>query len=286
MSSSASSMSDSSAFSYGSSASSASSSYSYSELEIYDNHRDLPTYKEIYKSKISSKQKKKLDKVLNNYDIGVTSRDKIYRLAKFDIVLVVDDSKSMKSLVEPGKSRWQEAMEYAKPIIEIGTAIDSDGIDIIFLNGGQKKGVTTYSKSLFPTKMTKGTPLGKATQRAFSKKGDKPLLVIVLTDGSPTDMSDDEYKNLIRHRDGANIFMTFVACTNNRKKIEFLNGIDIEDCTLDVIDDYHNEYLEVIEVQGKNFDYSFEDHIIRLLLGPVYPEFDKLDEFPIDQISL
>jgi hypothetical protein len=266
--------------------SSGSSDYSYSELEIYENHRDLPTYDDIYKSSISSKRKRKLDKVLDNYDINITKRDKIYRLAKFDIVLVIDDSKSMKSLVEVGKTRWQEAMEYAKPIIEIGSAIDSDGIDIIFLNGREKTGVTKYSSSLFPKKMTRGTPLGKATRTAFKKKNDKPLLVIVLTDGSPSDMTDDEYRELIRHRDGANIFMTFVACTNNRKKIKYLNKIDVEDCTLDVVDDYHNEYKEVIDIQGKNFDYSFEDHIIRLLLGPVYPEFDKLDEMPITKVRL
>jgi len=36
--------------------------------------------------------------------------------------------------------------------------------------------------------------------------------------------------------------------------------------------------IEVKAVQGKDFSYTFGDHVVRLLLGPLCPELDKLDE--------
>ena len=38
---------------------------------------------------------------------------------------------------------------------------------------------------------------------------------------------------------------------------------------------------EVLQVQGSQFRYTFGDHVVRLLLGPLCDELDKLDEIPL-----
>ena len=69
-----------------------------------------------------------------------------------------------------------------------------------------------------------------------------------------------------------------MACSDQESDIGYLNKLDKKIKNIDTLDDYNSELQEVKKAQGKNFSYTFGDHIVRLLLGPIFPELDKLDE--------
>lgn len=118
-------------------------------------------------------------------------------LSKFDTKFVIDDSGSM-----AGRS-WRETAEALAAIAGICTTYDSDGIDIYFLNERhtpQYENVTTKERvqQIFNAVRPRGgTPTGccldailRPYLRDCEQKGPencKPINIIVITDGVPTD---------------------------------------------------------------------------------------------------
>lgn len=117
-------------------------------------------------------------------------------LATFDTVFLIDDSGSM-----AGRS-WRETSEALSVITPICTKRDADGIDIYFLNHPDSslyknvKSAGTIIEIFQTVKPRGGTPTGqrlhnilKAYMRKYEadKDGTKPINIIVITDGTPTD---------------------------------------------------------------------------------------------------
>jgi hypothetical protein len=122
--------------------------------------------------------------------------DRYAFLSSFDTVFVVDDSGSM-----AGRS-WRETGAALETITPICTAHDADGIDIYFLN---KSDSPYYHNVTLPSTVTEiftsvrpggGTPTGQRLnsilrpylQRyAANPETTKPVNIIVITDGEPSD---------------------------------------------------------------------------------------------------
>ncbi|USP80326.1 hypothetical protein yc1106_07600 [Curvularia clavata] len=116
-------------------------------------------------------------------------------LRSFDTIFLIDDSGSM-----AGRS-WRETQEALATITPICTAHDEDGIDLYFLNHPDSslyKGITTPSTiiEIFQTVRPSGaTPTGQRLHKILKpylqryEKDDKtkPINIIVITDGEPTD---------------------------------------------------------------------------------------------------
>lgn len=114
-------------------------------------------------------------------------------LAKYDTAILIDDSGSMAG------SNWAQTAQALADLVPILTKHDSNGIDVYFLNNTRiEQGVRSASDvfNLFTETRPRGcTPTGKrlgAILRAYLEryKRDrhiKPLNIIVITDGSPTD---------------------------------------------------------------------------------------------------
>ena len=140
--------------------------------------------------------------------VSITNDDDKYAfLRTFDTVFVIDDSGSMDG------SSWQEVRSVLNSITPICTDRDRDGIDLYFLNhrtgmrGGEGKADGGYYKindprvvnNIFGTVKPRGaTETGarlhnilKPYTTKLSKASDmddvKPVNIIVITDGSPTD---------------------------------------------------------------------------------------------------
>ncbi|KAI9749389.1 MAG: hypothetical protein M4579_006891 [Chaenotheca gracillima] len=127
----------------------------------------------------------------------ITTADDPYAfLSTFNTIFLVDDSGSM-----AGRS-WRETSEALKVIAPICTAHDSDGVDLYFLNhpdNVEYKNVTSaadVSRVFDSVRPGGGTPTGTRLHRIlkpylmeFEAKQDttKPLNIIVVTDGVPTD---------------------------------------------------------------------------------------------------
>ncbi|EXM14040.1 von Willebrand factor A-like domain superfamily [Fusarium oxysporum f. sp. vasinfectum] len=137
-----------------------------------------------------------------------TNEDKYSFLSVFDTVFVIDDSESMK-----GPS-WREAGDALAKIAPICTSRDPDGIDIYFLNhrsihkgtGIQAEGgyyqirEAKQVKDIFESIQPSGsTPTGSRLQHILKPyitrischarylNSTKPINIIVITDGCPTD---------------------------------------------------------------------------------------------------
>lgn len=117
-------------------------------------------------------------------------------LSSFDTVFLIDDSGSMAG------TRWREASAALQTITPICTAHDADGIDIYFLNRADSpfyRNVTlpsTIAEIFSSVQPGGGTPTGQKLNQILSPylkrceadlEATKPLNVIVLTDGEPSD---------------------------------------------------------------------------------------------------
>ena len=127
------------------------------------------------------------------------------------------------------------------------------------------------------------TGVTKRTNEILSKPRTKPLLLIIATDGLPSDgrgyateKALADFKELLENKNHSQAFISFLACTNNEAEIGYLNKMDRSIPGIDVIDDYRSEMEEVREKQGPDYIYSYGDHKARLLIGPI-SHYDLLD---------
>ncbi|KAF2265178.1 hypothetical protein CC78DRAFT_462125 [Lojkania enalia] len=129
-------------------------------------------------------------------NVATDADDRYDFLKSFDTIFLIDDSGSM-----AGRS-WRETGEALKTITPICTQRDADGIDIYFLNHPDSsiyKNVKTAStvQEIFQTvKPGGGTPTGQRLNKILrpylqryqaDPDGTKPINVIVITDGAPSD---------------------------------------------------------------------------------------------------
>lgn len=131
-----------------------------------------------------------------------TADDPYAFLSSFDTVFLIDDSASM-----GWGNSWKETGDALASITPICTAHDSDGIDVYFLNtksAAHHRNITTAGQviEIFQTVRPRGgTPTGQRLndilkpymkhfeELKIKEREDecKPLNVIVITDGMPSD---------------------------------------------------------------------------------------------------
>lgn len=133
-------------------------------------------------------------------NMNTTADNRYAFLSSFDTIFLIDDSGSM-----AGRS-WRETAVALKSITPICTAHDADGIDIYFLNSPDNSEYRNITRSadvdrIFESvKPRGGTPTGtrlnailKPYLRDLEARGTegsnavKPLNIIVITDGVPSD---------------------------------------------------------------------------------------------------
>jgi len=213
-------------------------------------------------------------------------------LNQYDIIMVLDDSTSMNATTDVG-TRWSELRTMAMAIIELGALLDDDGIDVMFLNKGLRRGVKSVNdvNDMLSMRPSGTTPLSKRVREAMNlprQNPAKPVILLIFTDGVPDTgyrYGHPDYDSvtifrqvLEKERDPARIFVGIHKCSDKDDETGYLNVMDKELINLDVIDDYETEKREVLAKQGYNFPYTPGDNIARLLLGPVYPKYDNMDE--------
>ncbi len=189
------------------------------------------------------------------------------KMAKFDYVVMIDKSGSMSETDCPGgKSRWDYAKEYAESIARQAEKFDSNGIDVILFSGTPKKfeGVTSAKvKEIFTENSPSGsTDTAAALKLVFdsynAKKAAgtaKPMVVICVTDGAPTDINAVE-KALIDHanslNEDADTGVTFVQIGKDPQARAFLKHLDdnlqSKGAKFDIVDCKNEEEMENISI--------------------------------------
>lgn len=180
-----------------------------------------------------------------------------------------------------------EEKKLASIIIEFVTAINQQGLDIYFLNRQPAKNVTNMMglQNVFSSDPNGGTPLGNALQTIYKDNnnlGNKQLLIIVITDGEPTDMgSVEKSKRFLKQvllSKGSNVHVSFVECTDNEEDMDYLDSWDNQIPLFDNTDDYREELRRVRQTKGINYKFDYVDYVIKILLATFVKKYFMLDQ--------
>jgi hypothetical protein len=210
-----------------------------------------------------------LRRVCGQFEIRADFASKLRALESFDTVILIDDSGSMASAVEstsgPGAdpyasrpTRWTEVQRYCNVVVDLVASLDPDGVDVRFLNRPGFSRVTNMAQvaGAFAAPPSGFTPLTVAITSILQEKAaviaEKKLLLIIATDGEPTDAAGKVdipgFVHVLRARP-ANVFVSIVACTDDEGSVGYLNKLDKSVPRLDVTDDYISERREVLRAQ-------------------------------------
>lgn len=234
-----------------------------------------------------------LREVCLKYEINECFAEKIRALEGYEIVIVIDDSGSMNTVIDSqcpygrANTRWQELKITTSIVIEIATVLDHNGVDVYFLNREPILGVKSASELDYTFSIPpKGyTPIVATLRKIISKKSETPRLIIIATDGEPTDQRGQtnipEFRRVLERERNRNDYVTILACTDNDDTMDYLNDWDVKIPHLDVVDDYVSEKKEILAVQGNSFPFSFGDYVVKALMGGVDSWFDNLDEVKV-----
>lgn len=242
---------------------------------------------------------KNLKDLATKYELAGGSVKKLRLLEAYDIVVIADDSSSMKepslqtadSLYGIKTSRWDELRDRIFEMIDISVCLDRDGIDIYFLNGTIQKHITNNeeAKRLFDKAPNGYTPLSAVYSKILAKNtgGEKKMLIVIATDGEPN--KKDEHgiwrkdiegfiKLLTERENPKNTPTCIMACSDSPDEIAWLNRIDKTVPYLDVVESYVQELAQVRNIQGSNFVFSKGDYTVKTLIGPIDKLYDQLDQ--------
>ena len=209
-----------------------------------------------------------------------------------DILVVADDSSSMNAVADasnPTKptTRWQELRDTLTRLVRMLLVVEHvDGFKLKFLNDPRWLTVDSadaLSRAFAGKAHARGgTPLLEnlrpIARREVVKRGavadDRPAIVLVLTDGRPSDGSMYGVKEILASR-AKGTFFSFAMCTEEDDVVAAYNkAIDpVHGC--DISDDYLSEKKEV-EKHGHKL--TPDNWLAKIILGGMMPKYDRLDE--------
>ncbi|KAJ3393196.1 HBS1-like protein [Entophlyctis sp. JEL0112] len=265
-----------------------------------------PTYQETTAN--ADARLARLRELVQRHEISNLMALKLRRLESYNIVVIADDSGSMRCKSTAGltaadpfartRTRWDELKETLAIVTEVATVLDEDGIDIFFLNRKPLRNITGPCLELeqaFAMPPEGYTPITRVLRAVLREKwhsvdrGErKKLLILIATDGQPTtetgSIDKDGLKNVLVNERGrpGDVPVTFLVCTDDDDEIQYLNEWDNVIRDLDVVDDFYTERRQIRDVQGHGFPFSRGDWVCKMLLGSVDPEIDALDERRVD----
>jgi len=238
----------------------------------------------------------KLQRILDQFEVSIAEANDLVLLEDYEIMVIVDDSGSMnlsampagqRTLGQPSLTRWDELKLALALIVDLGSCFDSSGLDLFFLNRGIIPGVQSSQDprllQAFATGPRGTTPLTETLSMvAREYHGEKPILLIVFTDGEPNGgpaKFEKELKRLVTRKSTDKHFrVQIMACTGDDDAVGYLNDIDEKFGKVDVTDDYYSEMQEVLKKARKVNRFTRGDWCMKAMLGPVSTKFDAWDE--------
>ncbi|WVQ75085.1 hypothetical protein IAR50_004694 [Cryptococcus sp. DSM 104548] len=231
------------------------------------------------------------DRRRTSYVPPSNGEDPLEMLREFDTVFLVDDSSSMAGPL------WKEARAAIMEVAEIASRYDDDGIDIHFLNskrvgrglrgrddveelfeGLKPRGVTPTGMRLeailrdYMTRLERASTLSPSLGPS-SEENVKPLNVVVVTDGAPTDDPESVIVAVARRLDRGEYPLSQVG-------IQFLQIGDDVGATMalqqldDELSGTHQirDIVDTVPDSGQEMTAQF---IIKTLLGGINRRLDR-----------
>mmetsp|Transcript_1321 Transcript_1321/g.2839 ORF Transcript_1321/g.2839 Transcript_1321/m.2839 type:complete len:285 (+) Transcript_1321:70-924(+) len=239
----------------------------------------------------SSEMMHKLQSVLDRFEISIAEANDLVILEDYEIVVIADDSGSMRNPAQPPhmrtvgtpfKTRWDELKETVSEIVEIASCFNPAGIDVHFLNRPSvpqvKHAGDSRFQAAFASQPSGRTPLTETLQRVASQTcTERGVLLFILTDGEPNGGKHPFSRTLRSLVSTSKLRVQIMACTADDDEIEWLNDLDCELKEVDVTDDYYAERAEVLRT-GLAKRFTRGDWCMKAMLGPVSQKFDQWDE--------
>ena len=206
-----------------------------------------------------------------------------------DIVVIADDSSSMNTVSDTTDymrplTRWGELRTTLSKLVHMLLVVDhSDGFALKFLNDPTWYQITSAAAldQVFQAKpAARGlTPLFANLQliaRGYTggKNPESDTIVLILTDGQPSDAKMPQIQALLQGR-AKSVYCTFVMCTEEDDVVEMYNKCVDPIWGCDISDDYKSEKAEV-ERAGKKLNEN--KWLAKIVLGGKMPKYDKMDE--------
>ncbi|CAF0776543.1 unnamed protein product [Adineta ricciae] len=238
------------------------------------------------------------DQFINRYEINPSFAERLYKLKGYEIVFICDDSGSMSAPIgdasnpyERQRTRWDELKQTVSIVVDLASILDSDGVDVYFLNREPMLNVRNSSdlEFIFAMEPEGATPIVPVLRQVLKDKRnqvyERNLLILLATDGIPTDERERTDIQTLEHvlrnerQPIDRIPVTIIVCTaDDDQSMAYLNDWDKRIPNLDVVDDYRSERQQIQACRGKNTPFSFGDYIVKILLGSIDSWFDNWDE--------
>ena len=216
------------------------------------------------------------------FDINDEMKEDLNVLSEFHLVFIIDDSGSMSVRTNANESRWQELTRTVSNIVLVAQPY-CPSADIAFLNNTHLNDV--YRPDQVPDLLLSirphgATPLLSALRvclREAALRNSRTLLV-VCTDGEPTDGSRNILCELLKNRDCFRVPICFVACADDEHAISYLNCLDVIVPYVAIIDDFLSEATKVRLARGTRITRS--EYSALILLAAIMAKYDEYDKHP------
>lgn len=219
-------------------------------------------------------------------------------LALYDIVIVADDSGSM--AFEENGERIEDLKMIAQKVSEVATMFDDDGILVRFMNsdvqGNSVRSPADVQSLLSQVQYSGLTPLATSLSSkvlapivfslASSGQLAKPVLIITITDGEPTDNPKDMVVQVVRdaqHRLAAQygpkaVAFEFCQVGKDQRAQAFLARLDTDPQVGGSIDCTSYFEMESAEYQRRGINLSPQMWLVKMMCGAIDPSYDEGDE--------
>ncbi|KAF8603483.1 hypothetical protein BDV93DRAFT_523264 [Ceratobasidium sp. AG-I] len=217
--------------------------------------------------------------------------DALEQLGKYDTQFLIDDSGSMSG------SRWNEARDALMGLVKFALKHDDDGVEIAFLNAVDSGKVVHNEEEVrqlfYTVKPGSGTPTGERLEQILTRytvrleaakqksggappaqSGLKPLNLIVITDGVPTDDPESVIIAAARRLDAgqfplAQIGVQFIQVGDDKAASKALHELDSHLSE-------SNDVRDIVDTRPFTGKTLTSDLLIAMLLGGINRRIDRI----------
>jgi hypothetical protein len=260
-----------------------------------------------------------MGQVFTEQHIPIALASKLVYLKGFRVDIKIDDSGSMSTITENGKTRWQNTLDRLISMMMLLQLVPTGNVRISFLNRWETKNINRrrrggmspqqfYREAVqflereFAKAPAGATPIFSNLQSMVSRARKKPTAIYLITDGNPDsyDFEDREshitaIRNLILNRRNPQYMpITLMCCSNVFTDTLWMHEIEEIACRpgsigfVAAIQNFIAERLEVLNDQGAWFPYTHAIWLVCNLVAALNPyDLDALDQHePLTKVTL
>jgi hypothetical protein len=254
-----------------------------------------------------------LGRMLAKYEIPIGLTNKLMALSEFSsLEFILDDSGSMSlrtDTIDPRTnqaiSRWAEAKNRLKEMIEVLAYVPFNQIGIEFLNRRDRivltknnrtpdvffRDATNQIEASFRKGPSGTTPAFEKLRESLLRGQGSNIARYFFGDGKPNggkQAVDAIIKLLVNRSNPEGNPLTFISCTNEDEAVEWMKDAEEIAPYCSESDDFHDEAKEVLKDQGRALPFSKGFHLICQLVAAMNPDdLDAMDEcIPFTKFTL